>query len=75
MPEGGFQFNSLTYAVMALRVHFQHRQDVYVAGNMLIYDVEGDRQSPSHPMSLWPLAFPATRGPPIFCGKRPCRPS
>ena len=25
MPEGGLQFNSLTYAVMALRAHFQHR--------------------------------------------------
>ena len=49
MPEGGFQFNSLTYAVMALRVHFQYRQDVYVAGNMLLYDVEGDRQSSISP--------------------------
>ena len=49
MPEGGFQFNSLTYAVMAPRVHFQHRQDVYVAGNMLIDDVEGDRQSSISP--------------------------
>ena len=49
MAEGGFQFNSLTYAVMALRAHFEHREDVYVAGNMLIYDVEGDRQSSISP--------------------------
>lgn len=45
MPEGGFQFNSLTYAVMALRVHFWHRNDVYVAGNMFIYYEEGNGDS------------------------------
>ena len=45
MPEGGFQFNSLTYAVLALRVYFQHRNDVYVAGNMFIYDEEDNSKS------------------------------
>ena len=30
---------------LALRVHFQHRNDVYVAGNMFIYDEEGNPQS------------------------------
>ena len=42
MAEGEFQFNSLTYAVLALRAHFQDRKDVYVAGNMFIYYKEGN---------------------------------
>lgn len=48
MAEGEFQFNSLTYAVLALRAHFQDCKDVYVAGNMLIYYREGnlDRVAP-----------------------------
>lgn len=56
MPEGGFQFNSLTYAVMALRAYFQHRRDVYIAGNMFIYDQEGN-----NPLSSAPCCE-ATRG-------------
>ena len=45
MPEGGFQFNAVSYAVLALRVHFAHRADVFVAGNMFIYDQEGNPNS------------------------------
>ena len=45
MPEGGFQFNAVSYAVLALRVHFAHRDDVFVAGNMFVYDREGNPNS------------------------------
>ena len=59
MPEGGFQFNSLTYAVMALRTHFQTRNDVYVAGNMFIYDIEGNPHSSVAPDVFVVFGIPA----------------
>ncbi|NJN67550.1 MAG: Uma2 family endonuclease [Chloroflexaceae bacterium] len=37
MAESDFQRKPLTYAVEALDLHFQHRPDVYVSGNMFIY--------------------------------------
>ncbi len=43
MAETEFQFNPILNAVGALRVHFRHRQDVYVVGNLLLYYEEGNR--------------------------------
>ena len=42
MAESDHQFIPLTYAVNRLREHFRHREDVYVAGNLLIYYEEGN---------------------------------
>ena len=42
LAETDAQFNPLTYAVSALRIHFANRQDVYVGGNMLLYYVLND---------------------------------
>ncbi len=42
LAESDFQFDPLTYARNALRDHYRHRSDVYVAGNMLIYYEEGN---------------------------------
>lgn len=42
MAESDFQRKSLTYAVEALSIHFQARQDVYVSGNLFIYYEEGN---------------------------------
>ena len=43
MAESEFQLNPILYAVGSLRVHFQHRPDVYVAGDLLLYYEEGNR--------------------------------
>ena len=43
LAETEFQFNPIVYAVSALRVHFQHRPDVHVGGNLLLYYEEGNR--------------------------------
>lgn len=32
----------LVYAIEALKLHFQHRSDVYVSGNLFIYYVQGN---------------------------------
>ena len=37
LAETEFQFNPLTEMVHALRVHFERRSDVYVAGDMFVY--------------------------------------
>ena len=42
LAESDFQFDPLAYARNALRDHYRHRSDVYVAGNMLIYYEEGN---------------------------------
>lgn len=42
LAETDAQFNPLTYAVSALRIHFADRQDVYVGGNMLMYYILND---------------------------------
>lgn len=45
MAESDFQRNYLIYAVEALGVHFQDREDVYVSGNLVIYYEEGNPQA------------------------------
>ena len=45
MAETDHQRTPLTYAVEALRCHFQDRADVYVSGNLFIYYREGDPQA------------------------------
>ena len=42
IAESDFQRTHLTYAVERLRLHFRHRDDVYVSGNLLIYYEEGN---------------------------------
>lgn len=42
MAESDFQFEPLSYAVESLKVYFQDRPDVYVAGNIFFYYHEGD---------------------------------
>ncbi len=42
MAESDFQREYLMYAVEALRLHFQQRNDVYVPGNLFIYYEEGN---------------------------------
>ena len=37
MAESDEQYTAMTYAVSALRVRYHHRQDVYIAGDMLVY--------------------------------------
>ena len=41
VAESDHQFIPLTYAASRLRQHFRQREDVYVAGNLLIYYEEG----------------------------------
>ena len=43
VAESDHQFIPLTYAANRLREHFREREDVYVAGNLLIYYQEGTR--------------------------------
>ena len=43
VAETEFQFNPILNAVGSLRIHFQHRQDVYVVGNLLLYYEEGNQ--------------------------------
>jgi Uma2 family endonuclease len=45
MAESDFQLTPLLYTVAALRLHFQHRSDVYVAGNLFIYYEEGNSRA------------------------------
>lgn len=45
MAEGDQQCNYLIYARSALRLYFQNRSDVYVAGNLFIYYEEGRPES------------------------------
>jgi hypothetical protein len=40
--ESDFQREPLIYAVEALRLYFQARQDVYVTGNLFLYYEEGN---------------------------------
>lgn len=42
VAESDFQLHPLLYAVQALRVYFQNRSDVYVAGDLFIYYEEGN---------------------------------
>ena len=42
VAESDFQLEPLLYSIDALKTHFQERQDVYVAGDMFFYYVEGD---------------------------------
>lgn len=42
MAESDFQREYLMYAVEALRLHFQQRNEVYVSGNLFIYYEEGN---------------------------------
>ena len=41
IAESDFQFEPLAYAVESLKIHFQDRPDVYVAGNIFFYYEEG----------------------------------
>lgn len=45
MAEGDLQCSYLTYARNALRIYFQNRPDVYVAGNLFIYYEQGHPES------------------------------
>lgn len=45
MAESDFQRNYLIYAVEALRLYFQNRDDVYVSGNLFIYYEQGNPQA------------------------------
>ena len=45
MAEGDVQCNYLIYARSALRIYFQNRPDVYVAGNLFIYYEKGNPES------------------------------
>lgn len=45
MAEGDIQCSYLTYARTVLRIYFQNRLDVYVAGNLFIYYEEGNPES------------------------------
>ncbi len=45
MAESDFQRQYLIYAVEALGVHFQDRENVYVSGNLFIYYEEGNPQA------------------------------
>ena len=45
MAEGDVQCSYLTYARSALRLYFQNRSDVYVAGNLFIYYEQGNPES------------------------------
>ena len=42
MAESDFQFEPLAYAVESLKIHFQDRADVYVAGNIFFYYEQGE---------------------------------
>ena len=47
-PKSDFQLNSLIYARERLRIYFRDeckRDDVYVAGNLLIYHEAGNRSA------------------------------
>ena len=44
VAESDHQFIPLTYAANRLREHFREREDVYVAGNLLIYYEEGTQE-------------------------------
>ena len=45
MAEGDIQCSYLTYARNVLRIYFQNRPDVYVAGNLFIYYEQGNPES------------------------------
>jgi Uma2 family endonuclease len=45
MAESDFQRHYLIYAVEALGVYFEDREDVYVSGNLFIYYEEGNPQA------------------------------
>jgi Uma2 family endonuclease len=45
IAESDFQREPLIYAVEALRIYFQARQDVYVSGNLFLYYEEGNPQA------------------------------
>ena len=59
MAESDFQLIPLLYAVAALRLHFQHRSDVYVAGNLFIYYEEGNPLAAVAPDVFVVLGAPA----------------
>lgn len=42
MAESDFQLKPLIYAIEALRIYFQSRADVYVAGDMFLYYEQGN---------------------------------
>ena len=42
MAESDFQFEPLSYAVESLKIRYQDRADVYVAGNIFFYYEEGE---------------------------------
>jgi Uma2 family endonuclease len=45
IAEGDIQCSYLIYALIALRIYFQNRTDVYIAGNLFIYYEEGRPES------------------------------
>ena len=66
MAESDFQREPLIYAVEALRIYFQGRQDVYVSGNLFIYYEEGNPQAAVAPDVFVAFVFArAADGPPM----------
>ena len=59
LAESDFQFDPLTYARNALRRHYRHRSDAYIAGNMLIYYEEGNVKARVAPDVFVVLGAPA----------------
>jgi Uma2 family endonuclease len=45
MAETDFHRDEMIYLIQAIRFSYQHVQDVYVSGNLLLYYVEGDRRA------------------------------
>jgi Uma2 family endonuclease len=60
MAETDFQRKPLIYAVEALARHFQHREDVYVSGNLFVYYQEGNSDAQVAPDVFVVFGVPAT---------------
>ena len=59
MAESDFQLEPLVYAITALRTHFLHRQEVYVAGDMFLYFKEGNPRAVVAPDVFVVIGAPA----------------
>lgn len=45
MTEGGLHLQVTFYTMFALKLHLQHRSDIYIGGNMFVYYREGDKRA------------------------------
>ena len=62
MAESQVHVWTMMDTISPLRLHFQHRDDVYVGGNLMMYYVEGDPTKPVSPDVF--VAFGPSREPP-----------